>query len=129
MRQADSWQPGAVNLEQYEIQGVLGAAGVAKVTDFGLAKAQAAARGGGLTPAYCSPEQAAGRPLTRATDIWSWAVSVLEMFAGEVRWPAGQVAGAALEAYVAGDPGDERRPRMPPCLPAVLQRCLELRAE
>src|SRR5207249_3836810 len=68
--------------------------GVAKVTDFGLARARvvqgglpAAAAGasilvsvGGMTPAYCSPEQARGAPLSRKTDLWSWAVSILEMF-------------------------------------------------
>ncbi len=72
--------------------------GLVKVSDFGLARARAAAdlpmgnqagqsiliSCGGMTPAYCSPEQAAGRRLSRKTDVWSWGVSVLEMFIGEV---------------------------------------------
>ena len=71
--------------------------GTVKVTDFGLAKARALAgetpissagqsilvTSGGMTPAYCSPEQANGKPLSRKTDIWSWAISVFEMFVGE----------------------------------------------
>ncbi|TDD66481.1 serine/threonine protein kinase, partial [Actinomadura darangshiensis] len=75
--------------------------GTVKVTDFGLAKARVRAGEdgvprpdadplvsfAGLTPAYCSPEQAraaaGGRtPITRATDVWSWALSVLSMFTG-----------------------------------------------
>jgi len=81
--------------------------GTAKVTDFGLARARAAASEasttpdggsmlvswGGRTPAYASLEQMAGKKLSRRTDIWSWAVSVLEMFAGEVTWGAGPAAG------------------------------------
>jgi hypothetical protein len=42
---------------------------------------------GAMTPAYCSPEQANGFPVTRRTDLWSWALSVLEMFQGERTWP------------------------------------------
>jgi WD40 repeat protein/serine/threonine protein kinase len=87
--------------------------GTAKVTDFGLAKADAVETGfkpdqdasilvstGGMTPAYCSPEQAEGKPLSLKTDIWSWAVSVLEMFTGEVTWGAGQAAPHVLESYL-----------------------------
>ena len=79
--------------------------GTAKLTDFGLARARGMSGGaavpagqsilvsmGGMTPAYCSPEQAAHQPLTRRTDIWSWGVSVLEMLVGEVTWLAGQAA-------------------------------------
>ena len=57
----------------------------AKVADFGLARARTAAivPNGGYTPAYCSPEQSLGEPLTRRTDIYSWAVSILEMYLGE----------------------------------------------
>jgi WD40 repeat protein/serine/threonine protein kinase len=117
--------------------------GTVKVTDFGLAKARAAAgeRGGappggsllvsfgGLTPAYCSPEQAdaaAGRPvhLTRATDVWSWAVSVLELFTGGPPTMLGQAAGYALEAYLEAGPPEPYLPAMPDPLAALLRRCL-----
>jgi WD40 repeat protein/serine/threonine protein kinase len=114
--------------------------GTAKVTDFGLAKARVVAgevsrldgresiliSGGGMTPAYCSPEQAEGKPLSRATDVWSWAVSVLELFVGEVTWPAGQVAGAVLERYLEdGSPGPHI-PTMPVALAEMLRRCFAL---
>jgi WD40 repeat protein/serine/threonine protein kinase len=131
---------------------LLTADGTAKITDFGLARARksvlrapasglAAQRAampqaapptadevtcGGMTPAYCSPEQAAGRPLARTTDVWSWAVSVLEMFTGEACWSAGPVAAAALKAYLAGTT-DGRRPRMPAGLATLLQRCFARR--
>jgi len=72
----------------------------ARVTDYGLARAVAGERyvpdlgrsilvsSGGCTPAYCSPEQAGGGKLDRRTDVWSWGVSLLEMFQGEVTWPS-----------------------------------------
>jgi WD40 repeat protein/serine/threonine protein kinase len=113
-------------------------AGVVKVTDFGMAKARgrsAAGRGrgdgnsalvsaGGLTPAFCSPEQAERRPVSRKTDVWSWAVSVLEMFTGHVTWAQGFLAGTALRAYLDGDLPDARLPEMPPALASLLTRCL-----
>ena len=92
---------------------LLSADGTVKVTDFGLAKARALAgettkradgqsilvSSGGMTPAYCSPEQASGKPLSRKTDIWSWAVSVLEMMTGEVTWASGVAARDAMEEF------------------------------
>jgi serine/threonine protein kinase len=125
--------------------------GVVKVTDFGLARARAAAGErslvpsgastllppasmlvgyGGMTPAYCSPEQAdmaAGADvgaLTRATDVWSWAVTVLEMFTGRPPTGYGQAAGAAFEARVeAGSPVPERIPEVPAELAELLRDC------
>ncbi len=86
--------------------------GIVKVTDFGLAKARAKAgesaeekkkralvSGSLHTVAYRSPEQANGEMLSQKTDIWSWAVSVLEMFEGGVFWYDGQSAGTNLETY------------------------------
>jgi WD40 repeat protein/serine/threonine protein kinase len=116
------------------------AEGVAKVTDFGLAKARSIGGeqaggvagasilvdSGGMTPAYCSPEQAGGKPLSRKTDIWSWGVSVLEMFTGEVRWMSGEVAAAALEAYLEEGTDDERIPGMPEALADTLKRCFRI---
>jgi predicted Zn finger-like uncharacterized protein len=113
--------------------------GIAKVTDFGLAKARAAAgevstadrqqsilvRSGGMTPAYCSPEQANKEGLSRKADIWSWAVSILEMFTGDVTWPSGSVAGEALQGYLEVGSGDERIPRMPEAVVELLRCCFQ----
>jgi serine/threonine protein kinase len=114
--------------------------GMAKVADFGLARARAAAGErdpsggksillscGGMTEAYCSPEQAAYHPLSRKTDIWSWGVSVLEMFTGRVTWGHGVGAGEALESYVdrAGTSGvgADGLPLMPVGVMQVLRKC------
>ena len=77
---------------------------------------------GGMTPAYCSPEQANKEPLSSKTDIWSWGLTVLEMFTGEVTWSAGQVALEALEHYLTTGAQDERGPRMPSTLADLLHR-------
>ena len=112
----------------------------AKAADFGLAKARAQltvldgektqsddagtthmAPSGGYTPAYCSMEQMDGRPLTRRTDIYSWAVSVMEMYYGSRPWSNGVVAGMGCRNYF-NDP-DSRVP-MPERLAELLEKCL-----
>jgi len=88
--------------------------GSAKVTDFGLSSAKGMRQGtqmdsgesilvttGGYTPAYASPEQLNGQKLTRKTDIWSFALSILEMFTGMVTWRVGAAA-IALKTYLHG---------------------------
>lgn len=113
---------------------LLSADGLLKITDFGLARARSAASSvadgatplvssGGMTPAYCSPEQARRDPLTAHTDIWSFGVSVLEMFTGRVTWTSGQTAGLALEACLAR-PADHTRLRMPDGVADCVRRCL-----
>ncbi len=112
--------------------------GVPKVTDFGMAKARAAAgeedaaggaqsilvSSGGMTPAYCSPEQARHGKLGRGTDIWSWAVGVLEMFTRQVIWPTGSVVGDLLAEYLdMGADGPLQVP-MPRGLEGLLGQCL-----
>ncbi|MGD9093703.1 MAG: protein kinase, partial [Anaerolineales bacterium] len=113
--------------------------GIAKVTDFGLAKARKIVgestlphgkqsilvSSGGMTPAYCSPEQAAGEMLTRKTDIWSWAVSIMEMFVGEVTWLSGVAASVALEEYLLSDVVDDSLPVMPELIVNLLRCCLQ----
>lgn len=128
--------------------------GTAKVTDFGLAGARQAveenreeevkrwlglsgkpdadtlrtllvSHAGILTPAYCSPEQARREKLTRRTDIWSWAVSVLEMFVGGVSWMSGVAAPAALTARGQQGSDDAALPRMPDALAELLGRCFQ----
>ncbi len=114
--------------------------GVAKVTDFGLAKARGSAAGspgatgspgdelvayGGMTPAYCSPEQAEKKPLSRKTDMWSWALSILEMFTGEVTWMYGVAAAEALEEYRKNGSDNKAIPPMPDQMAGILTRCFD----
>jgi len=113
--------------------------GTAKITDFGLAKARAAsgelavARAGrtilvssdGMTPAYCSPEQASKQALSRKTDIWSWAVGVLEMFVGGVCWHSGTAARTIVEHMNALQREHSDLPAMPCLLNALLWDCFE----
>ena len=115
--------------------------GVAKVTDFGLVNASGAIREvelergtiastcGGLTPAYCSPEQASaasggGEKLTRRSDVWSWAVTLLEMLNGGVTWRSGALARRVLEEIVEHGASESVAPPMPRELADLLERCL-----
>ncbi len=59
--------------------------GAARITDFGTSASSAA----GFSKPYCSPEQAAGKELTEKTDIFSWALTLLEMLTGERCWEEG----------------------------------------
>lgn len=125
----------------------------AKVTDFGLSRvefpmtkvptdstqASVVASWGGMTPAFCSPEQLEAAvqaeagihrdqrtKLTRRTDIWSWAVSVLAMFCG--RSPCrhgGHTAGEVFDAYLRGGPEDAALPPMPRGLVRLMRQCLQ----
>ena len=75
----------------------------AKVADFGIAGARTKianinkktsssqdktliVNGHGYTKNYCSLEQYRSEPLTRRSDIWSFAVSILEVFMGGKPW-------------------------------------------
>ena len=109
----------------------------AMISDYGLARARAAGgdrhepdRGrsilvssGGYTPAYCSPEQFSGGKADRRNDIWSWGLSVLEMFQGGVSWYSGRVALATLEAFLEHNGEDDRIPAMPVVLADALKNC------
>ena len=126
--------------------------GIAKVSDFGLARARSQAERareedaeilglqgrptaeqlgtlratyGGMTPEYCSPEQARKEKLTRRTDLWSWGVSVLQMFMGGVSWLSGVAAPDVLECYRETGPEEDRLPRMPEAVAGLLARCFQ----
>ena len=105
----------------------------AKVADFGLAKARTQllfegaahiAPTGGYTPAYCSFEQFLGKPLTRRTDIYSWAVSVLEMYIGKRPWKRGLDAGRNYSQYL-----NQVRNVVPQSLKDLLAECLAEKEE
>ncbi|NEW57709.1 protein kinase [Nocardia cyriacigeorgica] len=114
-----------------------------KVTDFGLARARPGVPlpgwepgpdGGemasvqvsraGLTPAYASPEQLRDKVVSRRTDVYSYAVSVLEMFTGTRLWQRGDAAGQTLNAYRRGEVARPGMPAMPAVLGDLLERCL-----
>ncbi len=112
--------------------------GIAKVTDFGLSRArltgpsEKSAPGfetepilvttAGMTPAYCSPEQFMREKLSLKTDMWSWGVSVLEMFTGQVTWHSGSVASGVLEQYL-GEGPSHPFPKMPEGVVDLLRKC------
>jgi serine/threonine protein kinase len=111
--------------------------GTVKVADFGLAKAQAiiqtdsgdsasnslvSARWG--TWQYRSREQADQEPLSHQTDMWSWGLSVLELFRGSESVADGQAALWSLEAYLSSD-APRNQPRMPPQVAEILRRCFQ----
>ncbi|MGW7041171.1 WD40 repeat domain-containing serine/threonine protein kinase [Streptomyces avermitilis] len=110
---------------------LLGTDGTAKVTDFGLARVRDTAvprqdglpmattlvSAGGFTPAYASPEQLAGNPVGRRTDVWSFALSVLDMCAGGVTWTVGRPADTVLAAHA-------QNGILPAPLADLLGRCL-----
>ena len=120
--------------------------GEAKVGDFGLANACAAmtstrskpdqaesgasthtilSPSGGYTPAYCSMEQMdKTRILTPQTDIYSWAVSVMEMYVGSHPWANGVVAGIECRRYF-----EKAKVPIPAPMNDLLKRCLAYEPE
>lgn len=106
--------------------------GVAKVTDFGLAKA-----GKGMTPAYASPEQVEAQreniQLTPRSDVWSWGLAVLEVLAGRAFWVKpnlpdyawGQLAPQSLEHYLSGSLMNPAISKIPAKFTDLLKQCFE----
>ncbi|MDZ4404229.1 protein kinase [Prosthecobacter sp.] len=138
-----SHERGVIHQDVKPLNALMWEDGTVKVSDFGLAGAKVAvgslntaaaalygknsimASTGGMSPPYCSPEQSEGQTLDRRTDIWSWAVSVLQMFQGDVTWHSGSVAGAALEFFIENGGTEEGIPSMPDGVVALLRRCLQ----
>ncbi|OYE04592.1 protein kinase domain-containing protein [Nostoc sp. 'Peltigera membranacea cyanobiont' 232] len=139
-------QQGLIHQDVKPANVMMTAEGVVKVTDFGLANQRTlsviandqerqvqtitisevtlmVAGSGAMTPAYCSPEQANGNNLTRRTDLWSWALSVLEMFQGELTWRHGTVAAGVLEYYLESGSEYLQLPQMPILFAQLLRRC------
>jgi len=116
--------------------------GLAKVADFGLTAARARLAEAADTsepassvttrcgsPHYNSPEQAEGAKVHRATDVWSWGLSVLEMFTGDVASRPGVVAPWALDQFLKTTHQTTALPQMPQALADVLRKCFCLRPE
>ena len=119
--------------------------GVAKVLDFGLAKAaDAAASASGDrshsltmtsagtqvgmilgTAAYMSPEQAAGQPVDRRSDVWSFGVVLYELLTGK-RLFEGETVSHTLAAVLRAEVDLADLPKHTPARVAhLIRRCLE----
>lgn len=131
----------------------LGRDGTVKVLDFGLAKpTQPTATGPGPlqpieggaasldtvtspdlttvgvvrgTAAYMSPEQAAGRPVDKRTDIWAFGAVVMEMLTGR-RVFTGATVSDVIASVLKSEPDWTLLPaNTPATIRTLLRRCLE----
>ena len=111
-----------------------GTRGRVMVTDFGIAKALSA-EGGTLTdtgiaigtPAFMSPEQAAGeRLIDGRSDLYSLGVVAFQMLTGELPFQSPTVPGLLMKQIsTPATPVDRLRPEMPRELALTVMRCLE----
>jgi len=101
--------------------------GTAKIADFGVAVAfrpsQPDVKVSLFTKAFASPEQLRGGALNPATDVWSWAASMLGMFMGGTNWENGAACGAALREFVDEGSKAYRIPAMPGAFVELLEEC------
>src|SRR5262245_45416596 len=119
--------------------------GMVKVLDFGLAKAMEPASGSSAnamisptlslhateagiilgTAAYMSPEQAAGKPVDRRSDMWAFGVVLVEMLTGR-RPFAADTAAETMAAVMMKEPDWTTLPQTTPApVRRLLRRCLE----
>jgi eukaryotic-like serine/threonine-protein kinase len=106
--------------------------GEAKVTDFGIVRSLDVEHGVTQTGTvlgtsnYLSPEQASGKQVTPATDVYSLGVVLYELLTAEVPFPGDNFVAVAMKHL--NDPVPdilERRPDVPVRLAAAMERALE----
>ena len=112
-----------------------GTRGRVMVTDFGIAKALSATSGATLTgigvaigtPAFMSPEQAAGeRDIDGRSDLYSLGVVTYQMLTGALPFSAPSVAGILMKQITEPAPDlRAKRPDTPEDLALAVTRCLE----
>ncbi len=105
------------------------------VADFGIARALGGAGTDALTqtgmavgtPAYMSPEQAAGGPVDGRTDLYSLGCVLYEMLAGEVPYTGPTAQAILAKRFSDPVPSVRRvRPTVPEAVDQALQRALAM---
>ena len=107
----------------------------AKMADFGIARAAARPADPGTveevvwgSPAYLSPEQAAGGALTPASDVYSTGVMLFEMLAGRLPFLGKDPQTLALRHQNEPPPSLRRiNPEIPPELERIVLRAMAKR--
>ena len=105
--------------------------GEVKVTDFGIARSLHMDHGVTQTGTvlgtgeYLAPEQASGKPVSPATDVYSLGVVLWELLAGDVPFVGENFVAVALRHVNEPAPSlHERRPDVTPRLAAAVDRAL-----
>jgi eukaryotic-like serine/threonine-protein kinase len=124
-------QEGLVHRDVKPQNVLLSREGEVKVTDFGIARSLEVERGVTQTGTvlgtgeYLAPEQASGKPVSPATDVYSLGVVLWEMLAGEVPFDGESFVAVALRHVNEPLPSlREVRPDISPRLAAAVERAL-----